>query len=220
MLQNRVDPTGQIIFTPERGAWMGNRGVIHDAKKNIIRPYRLKTWITCVLQFKGRHREVMATGRYTELFFMDEATAFSAGHRPCAECRREDYNRFKNFWLKGNETSRFTAKTPIGKIDEFIHSERMNPGNKKKTHREPITSLPDGTFILHDGRPNLKKGDHLYQWSPSGYAAPQPITPSGEVDVLTPRSIVNAFRAGYIPQIAIAERAEPDKNQRATNSGV
>jgi hypothetical protein len=203
MLQNRVDPSGQIIITPERGAWMGNRGVIHDNKKKIVRPYRLKTWITCVLQFKGRHREVMAAGRYTELFFMDEATAFSAGHRPCAECRREDFSRFKTFWLKGNEGHGFTSKTPIGKIDEIIHDERIGIDNEKKTHREPITSLPDGTFILYDGMDYLKKGGTLYKWLPAGYSAPEPITASGDVEVLTPQSIVNAFRAGYIPQMDV-----------------
>ncbi|HTJ10817.1 MAG TPA: hypothetical protein VL547_02270, partial [Dinghuibacter sp.] len=99
MLQNRVDPYGNIIFTPARGAWMGNRGLLHDAQQHIRRPFRLKAWIICVLQFKGRHRPVMAPGQYTELFFLDEATALSAGHRPCAECRREDFNRFKAAWI-------------------------------------------------------------------------------------------------------------------------
>jgi hypothetical protein len=203
MLQNRVDPAGQIIITPERGAWMGNRGVIHDHHKKIVRPYRLKTWIICTLQFKGRHREVMARDRYTELFFMDEATAFSAGHRPCAECRREDFNRFKMYWLKGNESFGFTLKTPIGKIDEIIHQERISNDNHKKTHQEDITLLPDGTFILHQNIPYLKKGENMYKWSPAGYLNPEPLMPPGNVRVLTPQSIVNTFRAGYVPQMAI-----------------
>ena len=202
MLQNRVDPTGKIIFTPERGRWMGNRGVIHDKEKHIVRPFRIKTWITCALQFKGRHREVMARDRYTELFFMDEATAFSAGHRPCAECRREDYNRFKKYWIKGNPEFGFNEKTLIGRIDEVIHDERIGTDNEKRTHREPIEILPDGTFILLDGLSYLKKADRLYKWSPEGYSGPEPITVTGEVDVLTPKTIVNAFRAGYVPQIA------------------
>jgi hypothetical protein len=203
MLQNRVDPTGKIIFTPERGAWMGNRGVIHNGEKRIIKPYVLKTWITCALQFKGRHREVMAKGRYTELFFLDEATAFSAGHRPCAECRREDYNLFKAYWLKGNVEQGFNTKTPIGKIDEIIHQERIGKDKEKLTHKESLSALPDGAFVLLQGTIYLKKGNHLYKWSPAGYSAPEPLPGIGDVDVLTPRSIVNAFRAGYVPQMAL-----------------
>lgn len=203
MLQNRVDPTGEIIFTPERGTWMGNRGVIHDGKKNIVKPYALKTWITCSLQFKGRHREVMAKGRYTELFFMDEATAFSAGHRPCAECRREAYNLFKAYWLKGNAELGFDTKTPIGKIDEVIHQERIGKSKEKLTHKELFSNLPDGVFFLYNGLTYLKKGKSIYKWSPAGYALPESPSDLTEVDVLTPRSFVNAFRAGYIPQMAL-----------------
>lgn len=203
MLQNRVDPTGEIIFTPERGAWMGNRGVIHDGKKNIIKPYALKTWITCSLQFKGRHREVMAKGRYTELFFLDEATAFSAGHRPCAECRRDAYNLFKSYWLNGNAELGFDAKTPIGKIDEIIHKERIGKDKEKLTHKEPFNSLPDGVFFLYNDLTYLKKEKSIYKWSPAGYAPAETPSISGEVDVLTPGSIVNTFRAGYAPQMAL-----------------
>jgi len=99
MLQNRVDPLGNIIKTPARGQWMGNRGVIHNDKKEILRPFKLKAWITCKLEFKNWKRQVMTPNRYTELFFLDEATAFGAGHRPCFECRRDDYNLFKSYWL-------------------------------------------------------------------------------------------------------------------------
>src|ERR1700760_1777025 len=102
MLQNRVDPEGNIIRTSARGSWMGNRGIIHDEQQNVLRAFKLKAWITCVLAFKGRKRPVMAPNRYTELFFLDEATAFSAGHRPCFECRRQDAGRFKSLWIKAN----------------------------------------------------------------------------------------------------------------------
>jgi hypothetical protein len=203
MLQNRVDPTGEIIFTPERGAWMGNRGVIHNGDKKIIKPYSLKTWITCALHFKGRHREVMARNRYTELFFLDEATAFSAGHRPCAECRSEAYNLFKAYWVKGNAELGFDTKTPIGKIDEVIHQERIGKCKEKLTHKELFTDLPDGVFFLYNGLTYLKKGEGIYKWSPAGYAPAETTNISGEVDVLTPGSIVNAFRAGYAPQMAL-----------------
>ncbi|HEY0652814.1 MAG TPA: hypothetical protein VGD65_06790, partial [Chryseosolibacter sp.] len=113
MLQNRVDPFGSIISTAARGTWMGNRGVIHNEQKQITRPFKHKAWITCVLEFKDRRRTVMSPGRWTELFFMDEATAFAAGHRPCFECRREDAKRFKECWLKGNPSHQFSMSTSI-----------------------------------------------------------------------------------------------------------
>src|SRR5262245_42860885 len=120
MLQNRVDPWGNLIKTKARGAWMGNRGLIHNDRQEIVRPFKLKNWITCLLEFKGRQRKVMTPGLYTELFFLDEATAFSAGHRPCAECRRQDYVRFKLAWLKGNPKYGFDEKTSIREIDNII----------------------------------------------------------------------------------------------------
>ena len=101
-MQNRVNPFGQIIETTARGLWMGTRGNIHNAERKIVRQFKLKAWITCRLEFKGRKRQMMMPNLYTELFFLDEATAFAAGHRPCCECRREDYNNFKAAWLKGN----------------------------------------------------------------------------------------------------------------------
>src|SRR5580765_1641770 len=119
-MQNRVDPSGNIINTTARGSWLGNRGQLHDDTKFIQRPFKLKAWLTCVLQFKERRRTVMSPGLYTELFFLDEASAFSAGHRPCAECRREDYNRFKAAWIKGNPSFGFNTKTTIGDIDEIL----------------------------------------------------------------------------------------------------
>src|ERR1700761_7186777 len=111
MLQNRVDPMGNIIRTSARGAWMGNRGLIHDEHQHVLRPFRLKAWLICVLQFRNRKRVVMSPGQYTELFFFDEATAFSAGHRPCFECRRSDALLFRSCWIKGNPEYGFQEKT-------------------------------------------------------------------------------------------------------------
>src|ERR1700729_1628773 len=112
MLQNRVDPFGNIIKTAARGQWMGNRGVIHDHHQTLVRPFRLLAWITCVLEFKDRKRELMAPDRYTELFFLDEATSFAAGHRPCAECRTKAFNRFKTAWVGANPEYGFDLRTP------------------------------------------------------------------------------------------------------------
>src|SRR5690242_1774734 len=172
-MQNRVNPYGEIIETKARGSWMGNRGLLHDPSKHIVRPYKLKAWITCLLQFKGRHREIMAPNRYTELFFLDEATAFAAGHRPCFECRREDFNRFKTLWIKGNPEYNFSAKTSIEAIDKILHHERMNDDGSKKTYKANINSLPVGTFISIDNDPWLIANDHIWLWTPGGYIKKQ-----------------------------------------------
>jgi len=199
MLQNRVDPFGNLIRTPARGHWLGNRGLLHNENREIVRPFKLKAWITCVLSFKGRKRVVMSPGLYTELFFFDESTAFAAGHRPCFECRREDAIRFKKAWIHGNPTYGFTEKTPIGAIDEVMHSERVSPSGIKVTFTEELSALPDGCFIESNGDAYLLFGDLVYRWSPEGYEMGV-AGPAGPVTVLTPRSAVNAFRAGYMPE--------------------
>lgn len=220
MLQNRVDPSGNIIKTSARGAWMGNRGLLHDAHQNLQRPFRLKAWIICLLEFKGRKRPVMAPGQYTELFFLDEATALSAGHRPCFECRRADAVRWKRAWLKGNPEYNFTERTPIGQIDEILHKERIddsklgvNALSAKVIYEEALASLPNGVFILYEGLTYLVNNKMIYPWSPSGYGegvdlAALPASPASmdaptaqTVKVLTPKSIVNAIRADYTPHI-------------------
>ncbi|OQP44773.1 hypothetical protein A4H97_10450 [Niastella yeongjuensis] len=203
MLQNRVNPLGEIISTKARGAWMGNRGLLHNDKQEIVRPFRLPAWITCVLAFKNRKRIVMSPGLYTELFFLDEATAFSAGHRPCKECRRNDHLRFKKYWLLGNPGYDFNEKTSITEIDKIIHRERLGVNNTKVTFLAEISELPDGTFILLDEKPFLIKGDWLYAWTPAGYDTGIIKPGKLEVTVLTPASIVSAFKAGYLPQMAV-----------------
>jgi hypothetical protein len=204
MLQNRVDPKGDLIKTTARGAWMGNRGVIHDEYQHIVRPFKLKAWLICLLDFKGRRREVMTPDRYTELFFLDEATAFSAGHRPCAECRRKSFNRFKTSWILSNPEYGFTEKTPIWKIDEVLHKERINRSGVKLTHPEEAKSLPNGAFILHNNQPYAYADGLFFRWTPDGYDDGIPLPKTATVDVLTPKSVVNSFRAGYKPQLSIA----------------
>jgi hypothetical protein len=203
MLQNRVDPFGNIIKTSARGAWMGNRGILHDEHQNVLRPFKLKAWITCVLQFRGRKREVMAPNRYTELFFMDEVTAFSAGHRPCFECRRADYNSFKDYWLKGNPGYGFNEKTSINEIDKILHSERRNRDGSKVTYEDRLADLPDGTFVVYSEKPYLLAKGQLHEWSAGGYVANIDLPEVEMIAVLTPKSTVNAFRAGYVPQMAV-----------------
>ncbi|MEO7214425.1 hypothetical protein [Mucilaginibacter sp.] len=204
MLQNRVDPHGDIIKTSARGAWLGNRGQLHNKGKTILRPFKHRAWIICLLQFKGRHREIMAPNLWTELFFLDEATAFSAGHRPCFECRREDAKRFKAAWLAGNPEYGFPANVLIGKIDEILHSERINRDNGKVTFEADINDLPGGTFIEIANAAYLLADKQLYRWSPDGYEKAVAFPIHQIVNVLTPRSVVNAFGNGYRPQMEIA----------------
>jgi len=201
MLQNRVDPFGNLIRTAARGSWTGTRGVLHNDKQEILRPFKLKAWLTCKLEFKGRKRKVMSPGRYTELFFHDEATAFAAGHRPCCECRREDFNKFKSLWLKGNPAYGFDDKISIQKIDSIIHAERINRDKTKVTFKENIHNIPDGSFVLFNDEPYIILNKQLFLWSPFGYANSIALPHAEKLTVLTPKSIVNTFRSGYFPQI-------------------
>lgn len=203
MLQNRVDPTGKVIKTPYKGAWMGNRGVIHNSKREIVRAFRLTAWITCRLAFKGQKLPLLDPNRNTQLFFLDEATSFSAGHRPCAECRREDFNSFKAFWLKGNEDYGFDKKTKICFIDAILQQERIDTVMAKVTYEDRLGTLPDGSFILYMDVPHLVYKANLYPWSAAGYGKVISIPAEEIVTVLTPKSIIETYKAGYIPQISI-----------------
>lgn len=195
MLQNRVNPFGTLICTPARGTWLGNRGVLHDRGKVILRPFKHKAWISCELQFKGRKREIMGPNLWTELFFLDEATALAAGHRPCFECRRADAKRFKQAWINGNTNYGFDMKTPISKIDEVLQVERIDAKGNKVTFTSMLKDLPDGTFIALGDEAYLVIHGRLFLWSPFGYTEAEPIPPSARVEVLTPKSIVNALKA-------------------------
>ncbi|OOQ61699.1 hypothetical protein [Mucilaginibacter pedocola] len=202
MLQNRVNPQGDIIKTKARGAWLGNRGQLHGKGKTILRPFKNKAWIICLLQFKNRHRQIMAPNLWTELFFLDEATAFAAGHRPCFECRREDAKRFKTAWLKGNPQYGFDEKVLIGKIDEILYAERITADNGKVIFEANVDSLPDGTFIQLSNDAYLVANRSIYKWAPEGYGEAEPLPENKSVSVLTPRSVVEAIRNGYIQQLA------------------
>ena len=145
----------------------------------------------------------MAPDRWTELFFLDEATAFAAGHRPCCECRRTDFNRFKSFWLKGNPGYNFNDKTSIREIDKILHQERINRDGLKITFDEKLADLPNGSFVLFNDTPFLVLEHKLFQWSAFGYEKGIAVRGIERLPVLTPRSLVNAFRAGYLPQMGV-----------------
>lgn len=197
-LQNRVDPFGNIFRTSARGTMMGNRGgALHSANREIVRRYKSRRWISCVLEFRGRHRTVMSPNRYTELFFLDEAVAFAAGHRPCAECRRGRYNAFKGAWQRvhGHDEVPFADV-----MDREIHPARIANG-KKVTHEAALSSLPDGCFVQVEGRAYLVAGDALLLWSPEGYTRRDEMPKESIVTVLTPEPIVGCLRQGYVPEI-------------------
>lgn len=197
--QNRVTPRGEIVAVPNRGLFLGNRGCLHDAAGAIRRPWQLERWIACLLAFKGRRRAVMTPGRYTELFFLDEATALAAGHRPCAECRRERFDAFRRALVSDNEPLPSAIE-----LDRQLHAQRVNPDRSQRTHRANLDDLPDGTFILLPGdeqTPHLVRGDALLAWAAGGYAA-RVERPGGiAVAVLTPELTVRALRGGYTPEL-------------------
>jgi hypothetical protein len=205
MLQNRVDPQGNIIKSSARGVWMGNRGQLHGSGKTILRSFKHQAWIICLLEFKGRHRQIMSPNLWTELFFLDEATAFAAGHRPCFECRRADANSFKVAWLKGNPEFEFPDKVAIGKIDQIMHQERITKKGGKVTFEAAVKNLPNGTFIQIENEPYLLAEQLIYHWTPFGYEKGIPLPLLATITVLTPKSVVNAFHMGYQPQMAIPE---------------
>jgi hypothetical protein len=185
-LQNRVTPLGELIASPARGLVYGNRGCLHDADGRIRRSFAVKRWIACRLEFKGRRRaRLLQPGRYTELFFLDEATAFAAGHRPCAECRRDDYDLFVA--LVGLRADA---------IDERLHAERIDAPRTRRLHQAPLRGLPDGAFVLEDGEPWLVRADELLRWTAAGYAERRR-RPGGRAVLITPPSLVDVLRTGW-----------------------
>jgi hypothetical protein len=194
-LQNRVLPTGEIVAIPDRGMFVGNRGIIHDpATRTLLkRRWSIHAWLVCALHFRGRRREVMQRQSWTELFFLDEATAFAAGHRPCFFCRREDANRFRAAWEKGNRTGEVLA--PV--MDAVLHHERFASG--KKLHPLPlrIEKLPDGTMVRSGEENFLIAQGRALRWTPSGYRKVE--RDIADAKLLTPPSSVRAMAAGYRP---------------------
>jgi hypothetical protein len=194
-LQNRVTPSGDIIATPHRGLFTGNRGIIHDpATKTLTRRWASQAWLTCVCEFRGRRRQVMGRRSWTELFFLDEATAFAAGHRPCFFCRRDDAKRFCAAWDAGNGTAKVLARD----IDAVLHRERL-AGCKKRPHPLPMRwdQLPDGAMVQEGAESYLIVGGRALQWSPAGYREVQ--NEIKDAMLLTPPSTLRAFVAGYKP---------------------
>jgi hypothetical protein len=200
-LQNRVGPNGEIFTSPARGTFLGNRGgVMHNDHRQLVRPYAGRRWLICLLSFKGRQRTVMSPGLYTELFFLDEAVALAAGHRPCAECRRDRFNAFREAWLAaGNPRGGGPAIVDI--MDRELHRTRISSRKEKLTYEAPLDSLPDGCFVRIDSDSYLLHAGVLLKWSPEGYREKLHLSKDSTVSVLTPEPIVRCLLHGYKPAL-------------------
>ena len=200
-LQNRVTPLSDLVATRERGLVYGNRGCLHDAEGRIRRLYATRRWIACRLEFRGWHRSpLMQPGRFTELFFLDEATALAAGHRPCALCRRADYDRFVAVWRELH-----AGESGADAIDARLHAERLSgrarrvhderPGGRARRLHPPASELPDGAFVLRGGEPWLVRGGDVLRWTAGGYTERAPRR--GDEPLLTPPPLVELLRRGW-----------------------
>lgn len=199
-LQNRVTPLSELIADPARGLVYGNRGCLHDAAGHVRRRYAGRRWIACRLRFRGWQRSpLQQPGRFTELFFLDEATALAAGHRPCALCRRADYDRLASIWSDIHPGQRGADA-----IDGQLHRERIAPDTRRhRCHDAALDDLPDGAFVLRDGAAWLVRGAHLLRWSPAGYAERRPRPAGGPAQVITPPSLLAVLRAEWEPLVPL-----------------
>jgi hypothetical protein len=193
--RNRVSPFGEIVAIEQRGLFLGNRGSIHRDRA-VVRPWQTRRWITCVLSYKGWVAPRWERGRWTPLFFWDEAVALAAGHRPCALCRRGDYETWRDAWA-----SAFGERPGAEAVDRRLHAERVGEDRRQRRHAARWRDLPPGVFVVLDGVPALVLADRLVPWSASGYGRPFPRPARGEAMILTPRPTVGVLRAGYRPVV-------------------
>ncbi len=195
--RNRVTPTGDIVATPLRGAWTGNRGILHSGRR-IVRFHASDLWITCALAFRDRWHEQWRPHHFTWLFFDDEAVSFAAGHRPCVECRRASYHAYRDRWAA-------ELRVPVPSAREMnrrLHGERIVRGtHRRRTHELPWPGLLDATFVRLDGGPAVVAGGHLTLWTPGGYGTRHRRPARGTAQVITPPSTVAVLRAGYPVQV-------------------
>lgn len=199
-LQNRVTPFGSIVAHPAKGTLMGNRGCLHDAQKRLTgRRWTTQSWVTCALQFKGWQRRIMTPGNYTELFFLDEATALAAGHRPCAECRRERFNTFMTAWSEANPLSS-QPRARVTEVDPIMHKERKVGISARPTMLPD--DVPDGAMVSVRGSDAawLRWENKFHLWSFAGYSAGG-AAPAHELLLLTPPSTARALQAGFRPEV-------------------
>jgi hypothetical protein len=210
-LQNRVTPLGDLLATPERGLLYGNRGRLHDEQGRIRRQWQVKRWISCRLEFRGRYRAggPMASNRYTGLFFLDEATAFAAGHRPCAECRNADYRSFLAL----------TGGAGADELDALLHAERLGADVAgRRLHERRLDELPDGSFVLLEDEPWLVLGNALGRWSPGGYTERRG-RPVGRALVITPPTALAVLGAGWEGSVPLLHPSSGTRPPAASSAG-
>jgi hypothetical protein len=194
--QNRVTPFSAIVAVSARGTLTGNRGCLHDEQQNIRRYFVGTRWIICRLEFKGRRRRLMTPGHYTELFFLDEATALAAGHRPCAECQRDRFTRFRDLWACANPVSAGTPRPAATVLDLALHHERTAT-NSHGGSCMSLEKMPDGVLVTDDeSNAYLVLAGQLLRWSPAGYQIPT-TSLRYPVRIMTPASVVRTLAAGY-----------------------
>jgi hypothetical protein len=212
--QNRVTPLGDIVAIELRGAWLGNRGILHDGER-IVRFHRSRLWIVCALRHRDWRLPQWQPGHFTVLFFHDEAVSLAAGHRPCALCRRPAYEAFRQAVAAG-------AGIPVPgatDLDRRLHGERIVRGtHRRRLHPAPWRDVPDGAFALRDGEPVLVLGDALVPWTTSGYGPALPRPRAGSADLITPPASLAALRAGYRPQIDSGAGSSPRTSRSATSA--
>lgn len=201
MLQNRVNPWGQLCSVPARGSLMGNRGVLHNSDKEIVRQWKHQNWVTCLLEYDSikRPKPFSTLDNYSELFFLDEATAFAAGHRPCNYCQRARSQAFKSAWLMANVDPQQHSQYSMAAIDKAIHAERTIRGGGKRTFQDRLAGLPGGTFFAYQSKALLVTANGYRPWTFEGYGPAYAIDSAAVVDVLTPASIVRTFAGGFAP---------------------
>jgi hypothetical protein len=193
-----VTPLGELVAEPARGLVYGNRGCLHDASGDLRRRYNGKRWIACRLEFRGwRRHPLLQPGRFTELFFLDEATALAAGHRPCALCRRADYEHLVETW-----SALHPRQSGADAIDAQLHRERLDPRTRgHRLHDAELTDLPDGAFVLEGGAPYLVLSSRLLRWTPAGYVRSEPRSRSRTAQLITPPSLISLLRTEREPLV-------------------
>jgi hypothetical protein len=193
-LQNRVTPFGEIIAIDQRGLFTGNRGIIHDptTRTLLTKRWATRTWLVCSCDYNGVRRRVMGGRSWTELFFLDEATALAAGHRPCFLCRHDAAEKFRAAWCRGNGGHRPKAS----EMDNILHQERLEAG-RKRLHPSSLEQLPTGAMFVAQERAFLAVESAPFEWTSSGYRSIQ--CPPGPILALTPPSTMRALQAGYRP---------------------
>ena len=215
-LRNRVTPLSELVADPARGLVYGNRGCLHDESGRVRRRFNGRRWIACRLEFRGWQRgPLLQPGRFTELFFLDEATAFAAGHRPCALCRREAYVRFGAIWRDIQP-----GQVGADAIDAQLHGERVADNGAQRRHEALFDELPDGVFVLEDGAPFLVLGRELLLWTASGYEERRARPEGGHALVLTPPSLVEVLRTGWGGEVPLLHPSAPAPTCSMPPTGV